>query len=96
MIMRFIVFIFGMMFLGAFSAHAQSNNRNTASNTPVVKEIKVQSNDDFDTNQKYRTDSQSATEESTGKKSVKADLTGSTPMMKVVGTCAPKAERREE
>lgn len=58
--MKFIIFVFGLLFLGAYCAHGQSNIGDKQK-TPVkkVKEIKVQSNESFDVNQKVRIEPES-------------------------------------
>ena len=95
MIMRFIVFILGMLFLGVLCANAQTNTGNTGTNS-AVNEIKIDANDNFDVNQKFRTDLPAPVEQDPNKKSIKVDRTQRIPMQKVEGECKPKVERSEE
>ena len=96
MIMRVIIFIMGLMFLWGGHAVAQNSTGNSEHNPPNVNEIKVQSNENFDVNQKYRVDKPVKEETNSNKKSIRVDRSNRIPMTKVAEGNTSKAERREE
>ena len=95
--MRIIIFVFGMLFLGVYCAHAQ-NNIGNKQKTPVkeVNEIKVQSNESFDVNQKVRVEPVSQVLQTENKIIIRVNPEEQERIVPDLSNKIQEAERREE